>query len=360
MQILVLILAPLGDTLFTTPALKALRNGYPGARIDVMTYYSTQEILTANSNIDNLIIINGKNQIIPGLKKIRNTGYDLAVGLSNLGSYLNYFVKAHKKIGFKSDELGRFYDFDLPDDRDIHAVDYCLEMVKTVGAIPDNFPRMEIFINGDDHTAVLNKLIASRVNLNLPLILIHPGGKYFTLKRWPAKKFLELIKKIDQKYQSQQILIGGENDRELARQVIDCNYHYKQTPVIFTGELNIKETAALLDRAGLFIGNDSAPQHLAAARQVPVIALFGPSKVANYYPYGTTYKIVQAKLGCCPCFSWLGNLKQYLPEYLPSWASSCEKNCMNSITVADVFQEIESFLTLSGEKKKEITAIGVE
>jgi lipopolysaccharide heptosyltransferase II len=344
LEILVLILAPLGDTLFTTPALKALRNGYPEARIDVVAWEENKEILDGNRNIDDLIVCRGKGQLLVELQKIREISYDLSIGLSTLGSFLSYLVNARKKIGFKGEELGWIYDFNVPDNRNRHAVEYCLEIIKQVGGIPDPEPVMELNIDFRHKSSMEEKVANLSLSLNKPFLAIHPGGKYFSFKRWPQESFKELVKIIDQKYNIQVALVGGKDDRELARAIIDHDYQYNSDPVDLTGLLQIRETVALLERADLFIGNDSFPMHLAAVAGIPVIGLFGPTNPINFYPYGTEHKIVRSEYSCSPCFSWLGQLKQYLPEILPDWAHKCKGDCMQAIAPQDVAKAMETML----------------
>lgn len=364
MKFLVLILAALGDTLFTTPALKALRNSYPDAEIDVIAWEDNKEILAGNDNIDRLIVCKGKGQLITELQYLRETVYDLAIGLSTVGSYISYLVNARKKLGFKGEELGWIYDFNVPDNRRIHAVDYCLEIVKLVGARPDNNPKLEIVTTTEDYRLLQDKLRLAGVSSGLPLVAIHPGGKYFSFKRWPAERFKELIKALDNTYNLEIVIIGGSDDQKLAQEIVDPFYNYNHRPKILAGKLKIKETVALLKNAALFIGNDSAPMHFAAAAGTSVIALIGPTNPANFHPYGTDYKLISAGLACSPCFSWLGELKQYLPEYLPEWATRCKARCMREIQVVDVLQGVETLIKegkiyLSRHKQKYLREVSL-
>ncbi|ACL70469.1 glycosyltransferase family 9 protein [Halothermothrix orenii] len=344
MKILVLILSALGDALFTTPALRALRNGYPDARIDALVWEDNKTILEGNPNLDRLIVSKGKGKLISDVQSLREEVYDLAIGLSNAGSYIAYLVNARKRLGFKGSEIGWMYDFNVPDDRNIHAVDYCLEIVKVAGGKPDINPHLEVAINDEQRRSVAEFMKKKGIITSLPLVAIHPGGKYFSLKRWPVDKFSELVKVLDKMIPLQVVLVGGPDDRELATRIIDPDYNYNRKPVIVAGELSVKETTALLEQVDLFIGNDSAPQHMASAVGVPVVSLFGPTNPANFYPYGTEHIIIRSDLSCSPCFSWLGDLKQYLPEYLPEWVTKCKGKCMEEIEVADVVRAARQLL----------------
>ena len=66
------------------------------------------------------------------------------------------------------------------------------------------------------------------------------------------------------------------------------------------GRLTVKQTASVLGRCDLFVGNDSGPMHLAAAVGTPVVAAFGPSDACTYHPWGVPYRIVQMDVDCRP------------------------------------------------------------
>ncbi len=346
MKLLVPILAPLGDTLFTTPALKALRNAYPEAEIDVLVWKDNKHILTGNDNIDRLLVCKGKGQLVVEIQELRDQVYDYAIGLSTTGSYISSLVNADKKLGFKGSEMNWIYDYNVPDNRSLHAVEYCLEIVKSIGACPDQTPKLDLSISDNNRRTIVEKLKKRGITPDFPLLAIHPGGKHFSLKRWPEEKFKDLIKVLDRNYDFQVVLIGGKDDRKLSRMILDPYHRYNRDPRLLAGELSIKETGALLEYCRLFIGNDSAPVHMAAAVGTPVVALFGPTNPANFYPYGTRYRIIQSKQSCSPCFSWLGELKQYLPEYLPDWATKCKGSCMENINIDQVIEAVEELVNL--------------
>ncbi len=343
MKIIIPLISPIGDTLFATPALKALRKGYPQAEIEVIASLDNRDILVENNNIDKLIVTHSKAHLLSTLMELRNNNYDLLVALSTAGSYLSYLINARVKLGYKGDDLGWVYNVEVPDNRNMHAADYALEIARVAGGIPDENPTLEYAIADDDYS-LLQKIGGIT---HFPQIAIHPGGKYFTFKRWPTHKFNELIKTIDRELGTQVVLIGGRDEKELAEEIVDVNYNYYHYPLNLIGDLNLQETATLLKMTDFFIGNDSAPQHIAAAMNTPVISLFGPTDPVNFHPYGTEYEIVRCDVDCSPCFFWLGDLKQYIPSCLPSWIRDSGVKCMDNIRVEDVMEKVMRVATYS-------------
>jgi heptosyltransferase-3 len=89
-------------------------------------------------------------------------------------------------------------------------------------------------------------------------------------------------------------------ERELVADILARTHQAK--PIDLSGKLSLKELAALAGRARLFIGVDSAPMHIAAAMQTPVVALFGPSGELEWGPWRVPHRIVASgEHPCRPC-----------------------------------------------------------
>ncbi|MDP2727443.1 MAG: glycosyltransferase family 9 protein, partial [Dehalococcoidia bacterium] len=94
--------------------------------------------------------------------------------------------------------------------------------------------------------------------------------------------------------------------------------------VDLVGRLKVKETAAVLERCAIFVGNDSGPMHLAAAVGTPVVAAFGPSDARTYHPWGVPHRIIKLDLSCLPC------------DFIN--CSQGENICLTHIPVEDLLQ----------------------
>lgn len=110
--------------------------------------------------------------------------------------------------------------------------------------------------------------------------------------------------------------------------------HLKAPIVDLTGELNLKELAALTARAKAFVGVDSAPMHIAAAMQTPTVALFGPSGEKHWGPWATKFRVVAStkpEHSCRPC----GN---------DGCGGSKVSDCLMTLSVADVHDAVNEIL----------------
>ena len=110
-------------------------------------------------------------------------------------------------------------------------------------------------------------------------------------------------------------------------------------PISILGTLTLKQLAALIDRADLFIGIDSAPMHMAAALKTPVIAFFGPSGEHNWGPWGEGHNIIKKDMPCMPCGKAGCN-------------DSKRSECLEAITVKDVIPFLEDKISEIIDRKR--------
>jgi heptosyltransferase-3 len=111
----------------------------------------------------------------------------------------------------------------------------------------------------------------------------------------------------------------------------------RAAPVDLAGRLSLKELGALISKARLFFGADSAPMHLASAVNTPAVALFGPSGVYNWGPWGEGHLVIQKDWDCVPCGK-----------------DGCEggkvSRCLVELTPAEVLDRMEQHFSELGNK----------
>lgn len=268
--------------------------------------------------------------LIHQLPKIRKTNYDLALAFSQIGSFYTKISAADNYIDFTTIEAGS----------EISVTEMCLKVLEkaliTTGRTsnPDYF-NTEYWIDNEDIFKADKFLDRSKYNENYPLIAIHCGGHYFPRKRWPLPGFIQLIHRLKSEFPSQIVLVGGIEDLHNS---LEIKFEIPEV-LVAAGCLKLSETAALLQRCQLFIGNDSGPLHLGAAMNIKTLGLFGPTTPKQFHPYCVVkHRYVYKKTHCSPCYKFRGSIFQYLPR--------CSKPyCMEGITTEDLLPEIEALLT---------------
>jgi ADP-heptose:LPS heptosyltransferase len=156
-----------------------------------------------------------------------------------------------------------------------------------------------------------------------PIIAIHPGAGSRT-KRWPLSQFIDLARHLAHQEKRTLLIIEGPAEPGLAHQITQA----LSTPgVIPIGDVPLNLLAAVIKHCCLFVGNDSGLAHLAAALEVPCIALFGPTLPCHWAPLGSHVTVLRNPRGCEGCASDGNN-----------------HTCMDNITIGDLIPIVHARL----------------
>lgn len=334
-HILVVKMAGIGDLLLATPAIRALRESYPQAHIDLLVTPDSAGLLNGWDAINTVIVLDkylfdDPRQIVRNpqtllklkalLKTLRNGHYDAVLLLHHLTlpfgrlkhQALMRATGARWRVGLDNGH-GWFLNIRVPDAGfgAMHEAEYALAVAAAVGATTQ------------DHTLYLPLTAEQRQQahqliypetaevapaaVTRPIIAMHPGsGGYSLARRWPAERFAQLADTLYHDYGGQLLLIGGPEEAELHQRVMDAMT--SAMPVrSLAGKGSIKVAAAVIEQADIFIGNDAGPMHLAAAVGTPIVAIFSLSNHKAWGPYtgsvaGRQAYVVRLNLPCMPCF----------------------------------------------------------
>ena len=215
-----------------------------------------------------------------------------------------------------------------------HKVEYHLDLVRYLG-YRGNGLEWGIYLSDQEQQRV--SAIMAEQGIGKPFIAVHPGSRLL-LKRWPVQRYGALCDGLMEKYGMPVVVFGAGSEKALVAEMASC---MKRKPVTLAGALSLREMAGVLARAALFICNDSAPMHLAAAMKTPTVAIFGPSKSVETRPYGEGHRVVEKEFPCR--FACDENSCRY-ERY---------NACMEDLSVDDVFHAAEELLR-STEKHVQI------
>lgn len=130
------------------------------------------------------------------------------------------------------------------------------------------------------------------------IVVLAPGSAWPT-KRWSAERFAEVGTALSEEYAARIVIVGTPDDRAAGR-VVEASIG--AVALNLTGETTTAELIAILARAKLLVGNDSAAVHLAAGIGTPVVAVFGPTvPQQGFAPYTDRASVVGADVQCRPC-----------------------------------------------------------
>ena len=321
----------LGDTLFATPFIRAVKEHCPGSYIAILTHSRCKEILKGNPYIDEIMVYDekGRHKHLAGrfsmVARLRSKKFDTAFILRRSFSrtLLLYLSRIPERVGYDSKRAGFLLTKKIPaPSGDMHKVEYFLGLARGMGIEPKS-KNYEFFISEEDRLASGKILKEEGIRDGEDFVAINAGGNW-DLKRWPLENFAKLGDEIFSRFNMKVILVGAEKDVELCKEISGL---MKNKPVLLCGKTNLKTLGAIFERARKVISADSGPMHIAVGVKAPVVALFGPTSPGITGPYGDgKFDILQKKIGC----------------EIPCYKLSCEDNrCMKAITVEDVLKELE-------------------
>lgn len=311
-KILVVRLDTIGDVLLTEPAIAALAERFNGAEVHLLASAPGAAILANNPAVQRFHVYDppwhtawrgGRvrwSRDLAGLKRVvgelRRERFDLAIELRGdvRDSAVAELCGARLTVAGPMRGGGHLVDHAVAVDADAHRVQIPLEVVAALG-VPkplDLLPRL--YPSGAD-VIVAEKALADSSQTRVALHL----GAGFESKQLPVDAFVRIVRELARQDSGLSfVVVGGEGERVLVDELIAGS----DAPVVdLAGRLSLLETAAVLERCRIFIGNDSGPMHIAASMGTPVIAFFGPSDPRHYQPLGSGHRLFGTDLDCSPC-----------------------------------------------------------
>jgi len=301
-RILLIRLAYIGDVVLTLPVIEALANSFPNAQIDFLTSNYAAPLLKNYPNLHNILEYNaswfyGNRRSSPVgsvIETIRSNKYDL--GIDFRGDIRNIYYcmwrpSIPRRLSYSSGGGRELLTHCVEWHQVKHKVEFHLDILRNIGIDTDHTDP-KIFLT-ETEVESAGRLLASKLPGNTePILAIHPGAR-LELKRWPVERFCDLVQTIRKQNLGAVVLVGSQNEIDISRVI-------KQTAgvsVDLTGQLSIRELAAVLKQCECLVCHDSAPMHIAAAVGTKVVALFGPSRPLETAPCGTGHQIIE---GDCP------------------------------------------------------------
>lgn len=337
--------AYIGDVIMTLPILPALHKKYPEANITFLTSTASAALLRNNKYIDKILTFNpfwfysgSIKDWFAFISKLRSLRFDLLIetraDIREL-ALLAFWIPARFKVSYDVGGGGYLLTHRVPYPGLCHKVDYHLQLARYLGC-PTEGAKAELFLTAEEEQDIVSILRVQGVTG--PFIAVHPGSR-LVLKRWFPERFVQVCENLFQQYGLPVVLVGGADESPLAQGIQATLQDQQCQAVSLAGVLNIRQLAALLGRAALFLCNDSAPMHIAAAMKIPTLAIFGPSKSVETAPYSPEGQVVEKDF---PCRVSCDESRCCFPEYRSGYHA-----CLQEITVQDVQQAAEEILNRS-------------
>jgi len=324
-KILLMKFRNIGDVLIMTPLLENLKLAYPDALIDVAINSGTQEMVTLNPNVNEIITYNRTHiksldifkRVYAEIKfalKIRANKYDMVINTTNgdRGTQLALVSGAKLKIGYRNPKnrfLKGVFTHNLPTQELRHTLETNLDVLRALD-LPIKTKKVKIFWTKEDEVLIDNFLTCRE------FVHIHPISRWL-FKCIKDETMASIIDYCKMELNLEVVLTSAPIKEELDK-INSILKLCKSKPLNLSGKLSLKQTSALNKKAKFFVGVDTAIMHISAANDTPVLAFFGPSGADHWGPWDndlmesgyTTrrgfrsmgkHRVIQENWDCVPC-----------------------------------------------------------
>ncbi|USE37488.1 putative lipopolysaccharide heptosyltransferase III [Endozoicomonas sp. SCSIO W0465] len=307
MKILVTKFRNLGDVLLSTPLFASLKAIYPDSELHVSVNDFCTQVVADNPHVDKVIPYSrGKKSEQTFWQRIRTEiefywqfkgQYDLVINLTegDRGCIISALSGASRRMGYikKPTLINRLARFDTAfnSQQRIPTVQKDLQFAEAI----DSRKVIKKVTLGwrKDHEKMVDELL-SRLGLNDGFVVVHPVSRWM-YKCWDSAKVAQCIDHIQEKWQKL-VLLTTSSDPEEIQMANEIASHCQQKPLQLPQPVNLQAYAYLTSKACMFFGIDSAPMHIAASTDTPVIALFGASEPNLWGPWdneqGSNYRLM--------------------------------------------------------------------
>jgi heptosyltransferase I len=320
-NILLIRLRLIGDVVFTTPVIRALKRHFPQARLAYVVEPHARPVVEGNPHLDDLIVAPGPGtphrlvQDLALVRQLRASRYDLAIDLHGgpRSALLTWLSGAARRIGYEIPARGWMYTDRVARSRTLQARHSVVNQWDLLGPLGFGGPDpeqdgTEMPFSPGAAASAARRLRAAGVELDgRRLIVVHvSAGNPF--RRWPADAWVEFLVRLSRGDAGRTLLVlSGPSERDAAR-AIGARARVQvggSGGIVDNVDVDLAELRALLERAALFVGGDSGPLHVAGTTGVPIVGLYGPTLPARSAPWRPSRFITEsvelADLPCRPC-----------------------------------------------------------
>lgn len=307
----------IGDAVMSIPAMREVRSLFPSAHITLLVRPWVCDVYGDVEFIDEILVYDkqgihrGPRGLLRLAANLKQRRFDLALLLQNAfeAALLAWLACIPLRVGYARDGRGFLLTHPLKIDPELHSVHqvyYYLGILRAAGWLSqrpwtiDPYPiDIRIGVRDADRRAADALLQAAGVGTDRPLVGINPGAHYGSAKRWFPERYAAVADALAERYGLRAVIVGSAREVGIAGEIAR---RMKSAPVVLSGRTSLGQLMALIERCRLFITNDSGPMHLAAALDVPQVAIFGSTSEVATGPLSRKAEVLRHPVHCSPCF----------------------------------------------------------
>ncbi|MCP9469372.1 MAG: glycosyltransferase family 9 protein [Nitrospira sp.] len=344
----------IGDVLLATPVVRSIKTAYPTAAIDMLVFEGTEDVISANPDIDRVWTVAERPTTVAQARLLRSLWrrYDLALSvLAGDRPTLYAWVAGRYRVGTllpdnKSWWKRRLLDRWIPfDNRNVHTVAMNLRLVESLGLKPHATPIVEWRTEDEEQVRPFCSAGDGRY------AVLHVSPK-FAYKMWTVAGWTAVGAWLNE--QGLTVIVTGGNTLEELAYCEDVTRRLPEGSVNLAGRLGLPALGCLLSRAAVYVGTDTAVSHMAAAVGVPTVVLFGPSNPVKWGPWPKDHPLTGDSPWNTRGTQRQGNvlLLQGEGDCVPCYAEGCNRHidslseCLQQLPAASVIDAVRSMLSM--------------
>ena len=335
-KILIIKLRAIGDVVLSTPIIENLQKAFPNATIEFLTEPPSAPLVQNHPGL-NRVIVYPRQQLEKWpvykrwffdsqfLWKLRAEKYDLVLDLfgNPRSAIMTRLTGAPRRVGYNFRGRKAAYTTVVTNrGADVHEVEFNLDALRAL-RIPVVSHQPKVFVPEEDKRIIQSWIEQNQLTDHF-LIGLNSSGSW-PAKRWPNEKFIQLGKRLRDRFAAVVVVLWGPGEKEIAQKIVEGIGE----GAFLAPQTTLLQLAALCRRLGLLVSNDSGPMHISAAMGTPTLGIYGPTNSRLQGPFGEKARAVAhwpiPCLGCnrltCPLM-----------------------DCMKYLTIDEVFEAAKRLL----------------
>jgi len=314
----------IGDVLLTTPAIRALKRRFPGATLIYLVEALAAPVVAGNPHLSEVIVLQhrrGWRRLLEDARlalRLHRRRIDVAIDFHGgpRSAWLTWATRARMRVGYDVSDRRWMYTHAVPKPRGYAPRHSVLNQWDLLGPVDPAFAdppdrdrdRLEMPVDAAARDRMAARLDALGIGGGDEVVVIH-GSAGNEFRRWPAASFAAVTAGlVAERKQRFVVVLGSQSDAFVVADIVRMAQASAGDDGRRIGAATnwpLDQVRALMDRAALFVGGDSGPMHLAAATDVPIVALFGPTTAETWAPWRPAglplAAIDNGPLPCRPC-----------------------------------------------------------
>ena len=347
-RVLIVKLSAIGDVVHALPVSAAIGEAFPHIELTWLVEERAAPMVLGNPYLKEVIVLPMEwrrrrfhmataTDFLRVARRLRTKKFDISLDLQGLSKSALLAVASGARWRYCSDwprEIAPLVERRIPRrPESLHIVDQLLDVARFLGADVKkvSFP---LAISPEDYAAARQILASAGIEKDQPFAALNPSDGGGGNKGWDPVKYARLATLIRKDMGLPVVLIGGPEDRDVARIILS---EAEYAPADLVGKTNLKQVAALLQCASVHVAGDTGTAHIAAALGTPVVCIFGRTDPVRLAPYGQSHNAIHHRERCSPICR---RYHDTAPLNRPQKCLDPPPRCLDAVSVEEVFEAV--------------------